>query len=337
MRVTLTGGIPLKSLRITSGDEPVFDQWQDTWPLDDLLHDIYSQNYDSEFDVLAHGLQFLQQSNVAKALIDDAIAQGWEAGLCELGGTDFHIDVPLKKIILNNNNLPPNILMRSPYFKNIFLMAMVRALRDVWHEKRQGGFDEKFGAEGILMLERVRAADCDVITVLAGWELRAVGEGEFWRHLLASDEGDLAISFGCALEKNMSYPVHKALAAAFDQWYRVPERAMRCDHDALEYIDGVLRTSGTLGNRMAASIDIEALSCLPDKTAYLQGCGNNIIRAPFYAGLHDEVNQSHFMQIVHDMSVTYVQGVPFRDSGLAAKIFPGGLMTEDTQSETSSS
>jgi hypothetical protein len=311
-------------------NSPLYDTWQDTWPLDDLVHDIFSQNFDSEFDVLASALQALLPSPAATALIHDAAAAGWEMGLSDLGDSAFHIDVPLKKIIIGSNGLSASALGGSLHFYHRLQLTLVRALRDAWHEKRHGGFDEKFTPESILILERVRAADCDAMTVLAAWELRTAGQGEMWRQLLASDEGDLAIAFGCTLEKEAgAYPVHKALEACFNQWYAVPERSMLCDHETLEYIDEVFRNGMTTGARRAAAIDIEALSCLVDRTAYLQGCGDTILRAPLYAGLHDEVNQSHYMQIVHDMGVTYVQGVPFQDKTLAEKIFPGGEFTPE--------
>lgn len=314
-------------------NSPVYDTWQDTWPIDDLAHDIFSQNFDTEYDVLAHALQTMQLSAVTKSFINDAANANWEIGLSDLGDSAFHIDVPLKKIIINNHGLSPSAIMRAPHYRYQLLMTLVRSLRDVWHEKRHGGFDDKFNAESILMLERVRAADCDSMIVLAAWQMRAEGQGDLWRHVLASDEGDLAIAFGCVLEKeNGQFAVHKALEASFNQWYNVQERVMLCDHASLEYLDEVLRNNMVPGTKRAEASEIELISCLPDRTAYLQGCGSNILRAPLYAGLHDVVNQSHFMQIVHDMSVTYTQGVPFRDASLAAKIFPGGQMTpeEDT-------
>jgi hypothetical protein len=313
-------------------NSPVYDTWQDTWPLDDLLHDIYSQDFDCEYDALAYGVQQLQHSKTVKAFILDALNNGWEMGLSDLGANAFHIDVPLKKIIINNNGLSASAIMRNTHFRETMLMTMVRALRDAWHEKRHGGFDEKFNAESILMLERVRAADCDVMVALAAWELRALGHGDLWRQLLASDEGDLAIAFGCILEKETGqYATHKALHAAFEQWYNVSDRIVLCDHATLEYIDEVLRNNLSLGIRRAESADIEVLGCLPDRTTYLQGEGANILRAPAFAGLQDEVNQTHYMQIMHDMKSTTVQGVAFNDRGLAAKIFPNGEMTPETE------
>lgn len=340
IRLKLSGGIPLRALRISQirdirDDAPYYDEMCDTWLIEDLRHDIYSKNFETEFDVLAATIQLLQKSKTAKLLINDAITQDWEVGVADLGENAFHVDVPYKKIIFTNDGLEPEALSRSVYFRNSMLITLARALRDIWHEKRQGGFDVKFGPEGILMLERVRAADCDVMTVLMAWELREAGHGDMWRHVLASDEGDIAIAFGCMMEKTKSaHPVHKSLAAAFDQWYRVPQRAMQCDHDTLEYIDSLIRSGANVNTRRAVPLDVEILSCLPDKTAYLQDTGQNILTAPLYAGLHDEVNQSHYLQIMHDLSVTNVQGVPFRDAGLAAKIFPGGHMTPEGISES---
>jgi hypothetical protein len=68
---------------------------------------------------------------------------------------------------------------------------------------------------------------------------------------------------------------------------------------------------------------------MPDKTAYLRGMGHEILTSPNYAGLHDEINQSHFMQVMYDMKVTYMHGIPFRDKTLAGKIFPGGEFTRE--------
>jgi hypothetical protein len=46
-------------------------------------------------------------------------------------------------------------------------------LRDIWQEKRHGGFDEKYRTEFVLTMERIRSADCDVLSILVAWELRS--------------------------------------------------------------------------------------------------------------------------------------------------------------------
>ena len=57
----------------------------------------------------------------------------------------------------------------------------------------------------------------------------------------------------------------------------------------------------------------------------------DIMRNPKYAGLNDEINQAHFMQILYDLKVTLVQDVPFRGADLAGKIFPNGQFTPETE------
>jgi hypothetical protein len=48
---------------------------------------------------------------------------------------------------------------------------------------------------------------------------------------------------------------------------------------------------------------------------------------PYFLCVHDTINESHLFQVIYDSNVTMVEGVPFRDSSLARKIFPMGLVT----------
>jgi hypothetical protein len=312
----------------------------DCWPIADLyIEPVAADNLENakipvycNRDVLAWCIAVLSTSPTARLMIKEAMNLGWQMGLEDLRGHDFHLDVPEKIIMIDNNGLIPSALGNSEYFRNIILISMIRALRDVWHEKRYGGF-EKYGAEAILMLERARAADCDVLSVLCAWELRSDGHSRLWRHLIGTDEGDLALSFSTYLEKDpSSLFTGKALAATFRQWYHNEERSNACDHETLEYLDTLILSSNgenPFGNTELTPVGLELISCLPDKTAYLQRQGREILSDPLYAGLSDPINQSHFMHMMYDLQVTYVQGVPFRDPGLADKIFPGGQFTPE--------
>jgi hypothetical protein len=290
IRIKLTGGISFKSLQPAEPEFAPFDGLQDSWPIEDLTLDLYAHKFESEYDVLAWAFQSLAESDIGHAMINAAIHEGWQAGLADLGAEDFYIDMPERVILLNHNGMNPAALSRSVYFRQEILSALSLGLRDLWHEKRHGGFDEVFNAESILLLERVRAADCQAMALLMAWELRAEGHIELWRHYLSSEDGDIARVFAERIEiEGLSYPVHEALQAAFDQWFRLEKRATERDHATLEYIDEVIKAYGgqALGKKRAHAGDIEILSCLPDRTAYLQGAGGNILNAPFYAGLQD--------------------------------------------------
>jgi hypothetical protein len=122
-----------------------------------------------------------------------------------------------------------------------------------------------------------------------------------------------------------------ALAYGFRQWYADESRVDGCDHETLEsYDDILLQHEGThhpFGeNRLSAEI-IESMACLPDGRCYLRGLGETILRDPFFAGLHDPVNQTHLFHLMYDMEVVMVNNVPFRDVSLARKIFPQGDLT----------
>ena len=311
----------------------------DFWSLDLLCSDFSDSSGETNNykNILNTCLSTLLTSPAARLLIKEAAAEGWMISISDREGYDFHLDVAERQIILDDNGLSAVALGRSEYFRNVLMVSLVRALRDVWQEKRHGGFDETYAPEDILMLERVRAADCDVMSVLVAWELRGESQGELWRHMIGSEDGDLAMAFSGHLERNPTSNFSgDALCASFDQWYQSKERVDRCDHESLEYMDSLVRectNTNPFGHKRLTPIGLETLSCLPDKTAYLQGRGADILSAPFYAGLNEHINQTHLTQILYDIKVIRVQGVPFRDTGLAAKIFPNGEFTREENAE----
>ncbi len=314
-------------------------EYEDSWPLDDLYCDASSylnNNMDDQMfaletkhEVLSWACAIITTSPTGRAMFTEAMNAGWELSLEDLGGLDYHLDVPEKRIVLDNNALLESALGRSEYFRNVVLISFIRALRDVWQEKRHGAF-ENYNAESVLKLERVRAADLDVMAVLVSWELRSEGVGNLWRHMIGSEEGDLAMRFSAYLERNPKAQFNgKALFAAFQQWFRDNARINNIDHETLNTMDCAIEEMGrdAYGSEKLTPVRLEILSCLPDKTAYLQRRGRELLMDPLYAGLNDPINQAHFMQVNYDLQITRVQDVPFRSASLAARIFPNGEFT----------
>lgn len=280
--------------------------------------------YDAR-DVLGWCSAVLDQSPTARIMLKEAGQQGWKISLEDLSGSDYCLDVDQKLLIMDNNALVPTALARSGYFRNLTLLTMTKALRDIWQEKRHGGFDELYSPEHIMLMERVRAADLDVVSILVAWELRSEDYTDLWRHVIGSDIGDLAMTFSGYLERDPSAQFNRqGLVATFKQWFREPSRINLCDRDTLDYMDEVLFEQGgnPFGDKRPTKIAIELLSCLPDKTAYLHGHGDDIINDPSYSSLENEFNQTHLFHIMHDMCAIIVEDVPFRDAALARKIFP---------------
>ncbi len=278
--------------------------------------------------VLAQNLNIISLSPTGAALVDEASSMGWHIALDDLKGCEFSIDIPGHTIFIDHQGLSPSAIVRSAYFSNQILIAIVKALRDVWQEKRHGAFEDLFTPDAVLMLERIRAADADVLSILVGWELRSEGYADIWRHMIGSENGDLAMAYSAHLDRDPSASFNgKALRSVFWQWYDCAQRIDNCDHNTLDTMDRVMACAARekpFGNKFPTHIAIELLSCLPDRTAYLQGHGHSILGDPAFYGLTDPINQSHFLHIMHDMQATIVANVPFRDPALAARIFPEG-------------
>ena len=101
-----------------------------------------------------------------------------------------------------------------------------------------------------------------------------------------------------------------------------------CEHETLNDLDALVsdtENTNPFGEDRISAIDIERLSCLPDRTAYLQGSGLDILADPLYAGMNDDINQIHLTHILHDLKVTYAGDVPFQSSTLAKRIFPTAM------------
>ncbi len=310
---------------------------QDFFDMDDLVSVNFDQDgalyLETEFDILADILFTLSFSPLAQALVEDALDEQYQLGFADLGKTGFCLDVSEKTITLNSNGLLPAALGRSAYFKYDMLLNLVRALRDIWQENRNGGSEEQFSPEDILLIERVRAADLDVIAVQVAWELRHENFSDIWRHLIGSNEGDLAMAYSSYLERNPSSAFNNdALFSAFQLWFESNDRVNAADHETLEYMDEVIEImkENPFNRKRLNEHHLEALTCLPDRSAYLHKRARDVIRDPRYAGLRDEINQSHLFHIMLDLETTLIGNVAFRDSHLAGKIFPDTLTGETT-------
>jgi len=291
---------------------------------DDLNIDLYTEN-----DVLRWALNLLTHSDAGYLMVREAMQKDWRITFEDLKGGEYLIDVTEKLLVLDNHSMFPSALCASKYFRHMIAVSLIKALRDIWQENRHGGFAQKYSPEHVLILERVRAADCDVVSLMVAWDLRSEGYPFIWRHLIGSEITDMALAFSADLDHKYYglKEMNEALMRAFRQWFENPIRIRNCDRDTLDYLDDVLMDSGEqdpFGRKKPSKMNIEVLSCLPDKTAYLQGKGAEILSEPLYLSMDDEINQTHLFHIMYDTEAHVVEDVPFRSAELARKIFPEG-------------
>lgn len=290
----------------------------DFWREDELTE------LSSEQDLLLWAVQTINESPVATALLDNAMAQGWNICLEETGADTHLLYIEDRDIVLDKNGLDATAIIKSPYFRNNLLINLIASLRDIWHETNIGDMIFDYSPEDILMLERIKAADITTTTVHVCWELRSAGFSEIWRYMLGSQQGDMAMAYARRLEKEaLSMFNGNALSDAFYNWFENESRVNPCDHDTLEMIDDYIQENHHLSatKKLNGSF-IGLLTSLPNGTSYLQEHGHDILQNPHFAGCKNEINQAHLFHIMYDMKVHRVCGVPFRDEELARKIFP---------------
>lgn len=292
----------------------------------------YPYAFDTDLDVVQWACAMAGESPTARLLLKEAQTEGWSILLDDLAQAGYAIDEDNRCILLDHFGFTANALGRSSYFRNTLFVQFVKALREVWHERQGHMFINTHRADSVLMLERARAADCETISILVGWELRGAGYADLWRSILGSDEGDMAMIFTRAIEKDPTgFYDGSVLTRTFCQWYGDDARVASCDHATLERLDEiVVQADGgqVFGNLAMRTTDVEKLSSLPGGRAYLTGMGQNICADPYFVSLTDPINEAHLFQIVYDSRVVMVEGVPFRDRRLARLMFPGVTVKE---------
>jgi len=265
------------------------------------------------------------ESPTARLLLKLAMTTGWTVQFSDLGGSGFMLDASKRALILDHFGFMAGAIGRSSYFRNAMFLSFVRGLRALWQVQKdpQDSFP-MYRPDSILMKKRVEEADSVAVSILIAWELRGEGHADVWRNLLGSDDGDMAMVFTRAMEKDPGgFYDGSILARTFCQWYADPVRVATRDSLTLQAMDGYLRQGkGQFGDAPLTEKMVDALSILPGGRSYLQGMGETIIRDPFFVCMNDEINESHLFQIVYDSRVVMVGGVPFRDQRLARKIFP---------------
>lgn len=290
----------------------------------------YPYEFQKDADVIQWLCAIVSESPTGRMLLREAQNEGWSASLEDLSQTGYVIYEEARKLVLDHSGFSAHALGRSAHFRNFLLTSFIKALRQIWHDNKNLASETTYCPDASMLLERARAADCEVIAILVGWELRAAGHNDIWRYILGSEEGDMAMIFTRALEKDPAgYYDGSVFTRTFCQWYNDEGRIAASDHACLERLDKYLKSfqgADAFGKAPLKAKDIEKLSHLPDGRNYLSGMGKNIATDPYFVSINDPVNESHLFQIVYDSKAYIVEGVPFRDPLLARLIFPNGLV-----------
>lgn len=284
----------------------------------------YPHGFETDQDVLSWVCAMMTESTLGNMLIQHFEENNWLISLNDTDNGGYYINLAEKTLEIDSFGLDSATLGRSSLFRNTILINFSRAIRDIWHENQNYNFMDEYQPEVAMLLERVRYADTDSVAIMIAYELRNAGYKELWRHVLGTEDADMA---QVLLNVSDMYPTSlyngMALAHIFRQWYADPSRINAVDHLFLETMDDVLQDKEfIMGSKEALPEIIEAMSQIGREAQYLKGVAETVLRDPYFCKLEDPINTAHLFQITYDIKVIMREGVPFRDATLARKIFP---------------
>lgn len=343
-----------ENLDQTGTDGPVLDHDDKILAALELNHTAdcaMDRNLNYDDDMLAlhnHYMSLIQKSPLAQMMLDDLEDHGWAITLTQAQvqpesqaeiqaeNQAYSIDHDQREIVIYHFGAhAQDIRQCDDTYCQIF-MNILRAMRDAWQDMRLNYDHHAYHPESILMIEKLRAADSDIVALLCAQEIDSATQDESQNDLLfieyMAQKNDRAIAIYFQPQSDINAPStptiarHKIMAAmAFQTWFKDTARVNMVEHDILSLIDDHLaenQNGNAFGQTRINAMDITRIGCLPDGTSYLAGISDDIINNPNFVGLNDPINQAHYFHIIRDMNAVMVGGVPFRSEKLAALIFP---------------
>lgn len=301
-----------------------------------LVGEFSGQDANEYGDLIEQYVDYMQQSSVCTSLLKEIEQTSWQIEFEDTGNKGHCLDFEKSHLKIDQHGLSASSIQESDYFFHAVFLAVIRGLRDIWQEQKLANMHTHYCLEAMMFLERLRAADNDVFSLIVAWEFKENGYDKLWRHIATSDNADLVKTF-------MNEPGHTLDKAAvtFRAWFESDERVRGVDHESLEYMDTLIEDmmKSPFGKTRMVARDIERIACLPmacveattekNHPGYLNGLGHTILQDPFYSGIQDPVNQAHLFHLARDAQCITINGVQFRDSRLARMIFPEEKILQD--------
>lgn len=266
----------------------------------------------------------------ASPTAEDMFAQAADAGyhvqLIRDEIDQIDVDPEARILFLPDAGLEAAAIIRSPYFRNAFMLALIKGLRAIDQIER-GVVPFTLRPDQALMFGRAMAADQNAIRTLVAYELKNE-DPSLWRHILGSNIGDIALRFTQVIENarpnELDEQLLVALRGAFLSWYRDIARVNAHDHQALERLDNDLMSTRNRLLMRAIMLPgyLDNLCQIDDDVTYADTILHDALISHDSNNLPDPINTAHLHHIMLDLDVTLVNNVSFRDSKLARMIFP---------------
>ncbi|MBL8638804.1 MAG: hypothetical protein JNK24_00460 [Alphaproteobacteria bacterium] len=313
-------------------------------------------------DILVWGLAILCETQIGRAMAYDARFEEWALEIDDLDQPHYMLDAQLRILILPRCAASYETLARSAHDRSRFLLEMARGLRAIWHSMTGVYDDRQLNIDDQILWARLRQADQDLCALKMAWELRTQGLTNFWRQLIASELGDIAIPAGDiwaeeadrdadrdadrpdrdhAIEcdegliggdaKNPDEFGAAKLCESFSVlvplWLKNVTLTNMCDHHTLEAMDRRLQKSplDVGGEKRLKVQQLFMLSDIPGEGSYLAPIAYTLLFRPEFRQLHDKLNESYLQQILEECSIPHALPIHFNDENLKRKFFPSHL------------
>lgn len=252
-----------------------------------------TQSTETQFD------QIIKQSRYSIVSIADIVAYGMQSGLFQ----DYYNNLTEQGLSVISSDITQN----TDYDKDLNIItintnlgllngsiALFRMMRTAWHY-HQGILINPlvFQPEEAVLINRLFAADLDVMETAFLWDLKLAGCHDAWNIAMGSADYDLHIAY--AIEAMSDFRTIKgglAARATFEKWF-ISDRCKNHDRDIIQIMLGnhtAYKIEAETTSRHVAQDIIRRLGDQPRGKNYLAALIPNLMTDSLYTDVRDRSN-----------------------------------------------
>jgi hypothetical protein len=244
-------------------------------------------------------LSFANQSGTFKSYYDFVIKAGITLSLDNTIETSFY-DTKLKTILIN-----PNMDVQNA------TISTLKAMRLVWLQK-QGALINPlaFQPEQAILINRMIAADNEIISIAMMWDMKLAGFEDMWNHAMAGSNYDLCSAY--AMEAMTDFRAIKsglALRATFEKWF-ISGRCKSEDRKIIQTMMGKhtdIQINHEDTSRTVALDVISAMGRRPHGDNYLSSIAVQIMNDGLFNDVRDRSNANFLWFITFERRMSEME------------------------------
>lgn len=250
-------------------------------------------------------LSFAKNSGTFKSYYDFITKAGITLSLDDTIETSFY-DTKLKSILVN-----PNLSVENA------TITILKSMRLVWLQK-QGALINPlaFQPEQAILINRMIAADNDIISIAMMWDMKLAGFENMWNNAMAGSNYDLCSAY--AMESMTDFRSIKsglALRATFEKWF-ISGRCKSQDREIIQTMMGKhtdIQINHEDTSRTVALDVISAMGRRPQGDNYLSSIAVQIMNDGLFNDVRDRSNANFLWFITFERRMSEMEQELQRD------------------------